>query len=188
MSLNDLASRAVVLFIDQQEGIAERGATAEPSEVGEAASSLAKLARIFEIPVIVSGVAFGMEPKLIKPLRERLGEEQQILTRSGTDSFDDDVIRGAIEDTGRKTLLISGVVTEVAVQRAALHALEEGYEVRVVFDACNGFSERSEKASFHRMVREGVVVTSVTQTIGELATDFSAPKAQQALAVLMGGG
>lgn len=187
MSLNDLASRAVVLFVDQQEGIAERGTSADPKTVGKMAATLAQAAHIYDIPVVVSTVALGMEPKLIKPLREVLGDEQRIFTRGGTDSFDDTVIRDTVEATGRKTLLISGVVTEVAVQRAALHALEEGYEVRVVVDACNGYSERSEEASMERMVHAGVVMTSVPQTIGELATDFSDPKAQQAIGLLMAG-
>ena len=187
MSLNDLAARAVVLFVDQQEGIAERGSSADPKTAGKMAATLARAAQIYDIPIVVSAVALGMEPKLIKPLRDCLGQEHRILTRVGTDSFDDETIKGTIEATGRKTLLLSGVVTEVAVQRAALHALEEGYEVRVVLDACNGASERSEKASMERMVHAGIIMTSVPQTLGELATNFSDPKAQQAIGLLMGG-
>ena len=107
------------------------------------------------------------------------------MQRTTTDSFDNAAIRAAIEATGRKTILIAGVATEVAVQRPSLTAVRHGFTVHVVLDACGGVSERSERASLERLVQAGVVLTSVPSLAGELAADFTQPRAQEALSVLM---
>jgi nicotinamidase-related amidase len=135
------------------------------------------------MPIVVSGIAMGSAPKLTPALREALGDVQ-IHVRQTTDSFDDDVIRGAVEATGRRTVLIAGIVTEIAVQRAALGGKGRGYDTQVIFDACNGASERSEDAAIHRMSHAGIVLSSVSAVVGELAIDFSDARTQQLFGLL----
>jgi nicotinamidase-related amidase len=184
MSLNDLSARAVVLLIDEIEGIAEMGRTASAKSVDKAAAALANAANIFGIPIVVSGIAFPDPPKLTSALRAAVGKAAQIHVRQTTDSFDDPAIRGAIEATGRKTVLIAGIVTEIAVQRAAFGGKERGYETQVVLDACNGVSERTEEAAIHRMSDAGVVLTSVPAVVGEMAIDFADPRTQKLFGLL----
>jgi nicotinamidase-related amidase len=93
-------------------------------------------------------------------------------TSSDGCSFDDPAIRGAIESTGRRTVLIAGIITEVAVQRAALGGKARGFDAQAILDACNGASQRSEDAAIYRMNQAGVILSSVPAVIGELATDF----------------
>jgi nicotinamidase-related amidase len=90
----------------------------------------------------------------------------------------------AIKATGRKTLLISGVATELAVQLAALSAADHGYRVYAVLDACGGVSERTEQAALLRMSKAGATTVSVMALAGELAGDFREPKAQQAIGIV----
>ena len=182
----DPSQDALVLFADLQQGIVERARTVERARLGQGVSALAELARIFALPVIVTTVPGqdGGPAVLIPEIEAALGpvERKQRLT---TDLFDNEPIRQAIEATGRKTLLIAGVATEVAVQRPSLSGVRRGYTVQVVLDACGGVSERSEQAALSRMVQAGVVLTSVPALAGELAADFTQPRAQQALGVLM---
>jgi nicotinamidase-related amidase len=96
----------------------------------------------------------------------------------------DPEIASAIKATGRKTLLISGVATELAVQLAALTAADDGYRVYVVLDACGGMSERTEQAALRRLAKAGATTVSVMTLAGELAGDFREPKAQQAIGIL----
>jgi len=172
---------------DLQEGIVERARTIDRQSLGRGVSALAALAKIFELPVIVTTVPGqdGGPAKLIPEIENALGAVIPI-QRWTTDAFDNDAIRRAVEATGRKTLLVAGVATEVAVQRPSLTAARNGYTVHVVLDACGGISERSEEASLHRLVQAGVVLTSIPALAGELAADFSQPKAQQAISILMG--
>ncbi len=179
-----LALEAVILFVDHQHGIAEGAKTADRGEVDEAAAKLAEAAKLYRIPVVVSAVGVTGEPKLTRRLRDALDESVPVRVRSGSDSFEDRDIVHAIEETGRKTVLIAGILTEVAVERPALTGIERGYRTQVVLDACNGKSERSENAAILRMTQSGVEMTSVPTIIGELARDFSDPRAERALALL----
>ena len=178
MTLNDLSTRALVLIIDHLEATAEMARSASAKRVDRAAAALVNAAKIFEMPIVVSGVGMGETLKLTPAVREALGDTQVHL-RATTDSFDDPALRGAIEATGRRTVLIAGILTEIAVQRAALGGKERGYETRVVLDACNGASERSEDAAVHRMNQAGVILSSVPAVIGELAVDFSDTRTQK---------
>jgi nicotinamidase-related amidase len=122
---------------------------------------------------------------LTSALQDALGKDVKIHVRSTTDSFDNEEIRQTIESLNRSTVLIAGIVTEVAVQRPALSGKERGLDTRVVLDACNGASERSEHAALTRMAHAGVVLTSVPSILGELAVDLGDPRAQKAIGLLM---
>lgn len=174
-----------MLFVDHQHGIAEGARTADKKSVDEAASKLAKAAQIYDMPIIVSVVGIRGEPELTTRLADAVGESVPMLKRNGPDSLDDPAIAAEIEATGRKTLLLAGIVTEIAVQRAALSALDKGYRPQVVLDACNGKSERSEQAAILRMTQAGVEMTSVPTVLGELIRDFSDPKSERAFPLLM---
>lgn len=180
-----LAGDGIVLFVDHQHGIAERARTSERKDVDLAAAKLAKLARTYGMPVVVSAIAMSGPPKITSELKDALGDDVAVLVRNGTDSLDEPAIADAIEKTGRKTLLIAGIVTEVAVQRPALSGLTRGFRTQVVLDACNGAGERSENAAVARMTQAGVEMTSVPTIIGELAADFADPRVKQVLPLLM---
>jgi nicotinamidase-related amidase len=183
----DLATDAIVLFADLQAGIVERARTIDRATLGRGVSAVAQLAKIFALPVIVTTVPGqdGGPAQLIPEIEAVLGAVTA-LPRFTTDSFDNDAIRKAIEATGRRTLLVAGVSTEVAVQRPSLTAARSGYTVEVVLDACGGISERSERAALARLTQAGVILTSVPALAGELAADFRQPNALAALGVLMG--
>lgn len=184
----DIAADAVVLFADLQAGIVELASTIDRAKLGRGVGALAQLAKIFDLPVIVTTVPGedGAPAQLIPEIEAALGPVSP-LQRVTTDSFDNPAIRAAIEATGRKTLLVSGVATEVAVQRPSLSGVRNGYTVQVVLDACGGISARGEQASLIRFAQAGVVVTSIASLIGELAADFSRPKDRAAIGVLMSG-
>ena len=176
---------AVILFADLQAGIVERTQTLELNRLKAGVLGLAKLAKLFGMPAIVAGVRGedGSPAKMIGEILEGLGP---LPTRHRTtcDSFLNEEIVAAIEATGRKTLLISGVATELAVQLPALTACDQGYRVYVVLDACGGMSERTEQAALLRLTKAGATTVSVMTLAGEMAGDFRDAKAQQAIGIL----
>jgi nicotinamidase-related amidase len=180
-----IAEDAVILFVDLQQGIVELTRTNPLDRLKKSVRALAKLAHSLEIPAIVSGVPGpdGGSPTMVPEIAEGIGPSQTML-RSTCDSFLNDAIVAAIKATGRKTLLISGVATELAVQLAALTAADDGYRVYAVMDACGGVSQRTEDAALHRMARAGVTTVSVMTLAGEMAGDLREPKAQPAIAIL----
>lgn len=176
---------AVILFADLQAGIVELTRTNPLDQLHRAVRALARLATLLEIPVIVTGVRGedGSAAKIIPQIGEVLGG---VLThhRTTCDSFLNPEIVSAIEATGRKTLLVSGVATELAVQLPALTASDRGYAVYIVMDACGGMSERTEQAALLRLAKAGATTVSVMTLAGEMAGDFREVKAQQAIGIL----
>jgi nicotinamidase-related amidase len=167
---------ALILFADLQAGIAELTQTNPPDRLKKAVRALAQLARLFNIPVIVTGIRGedGSAAKIVPQIGEILGE-LPTHHRTTCDSFSNQEIVGAIEATGRKTLLISGVATELAVQLPALTASDRGNRVYVVLDACGGMSERTEQAALLRMAKAGATTVSVMTLAGELAATSARP-------------
>jgi nicotinamidase-related amidase len=110
--------------------------------------------------------------------------------RNTTDAFTHAPTREAVAQTGRKTLLVSGVATEIVVQHSCLSAIAHGYAVQLVVDASGGLSPRTEDAALRRLTQAGVVTTSMASLAGQLAGDFTKPKGGQAVGILyeMAGG
>jgi nicotinamidase-related amidase len=178
-------SDAVVLFADLQAGIVELTQTLPLNRLKAGVLGLAKLAKLFGMPAIVSGIRGedGSPAKMIAEIAEGLGT-LPTHHRTTCDSFLNEEIVAAIEATGRKTLLVSGVATELAVQLPALTASDQGYRVYVVLDACGGMSERTEQAALLRMTNAGATTVSVMTLAGEIAGDLRDAKAQQAIGIL----
>lgn len=175
----------LVLFADLQAGIADLPLTLPYSQLQKGVRAISRLAHILDIPAIVTAV-MGMDgspAKIMPEIAEGIGEFP-IHYRSTADSFLNEGIRAAIEKTGRNTILVCGVATELAVQLPALSGADLGYRMFVVVDACAGISVRSEDAAFRRIVQAGASTVSIATLAGELAGDFSQPSAQAALGVL----
>ena len=78
----------------------------------------------------------------------------------------------AIKKTGRKQLIIAGVVTEVCVAFPALSAIEEGYEVFVITDASGTFNEVTRHSAWLRMQAAGVQLMNWFGMACELHRDW----------------
>jgi nicotinamidase-related amidase len=181
---------AVILFADLQTGIMAMQKTNDPGVLRRATAAVAKLAKIFDIPVIVTTAPMEGPPgEVTAEIAAALGALPNY-TRNTADSFTHPATAEAIKATGRKTLLIAGVATEIIVQHSALSGLAHGFGVQIIIDGCGGLSSRTEDAALRRLIQAGAVTTSVASLAGQLAGDFTQPQGGQALGVLyeMAGG
>ena len=175
----------IVLFADLQQGIIELSRTVPLEQLRRGVRGLAKLAKIFGLPVIVSAVAGeDGQPAVITPEIEEGYGKYSIHHRTTANSLLNEEILAYIKSSGRHTILISGVATELAVQLPATTSAEQGYRAIVVVDACGGISERTEQAALARVVQAGATTTCVMTLAGELAGDFRQPTAQAAIGVV----
>jgi nicotinamidase-related amidase len=175
----------IVLFADLQQGIIELTRTVKIDQLRKGVKGLAKLARILGLPVIVSAVA-GEDGKaaVITPEIEEGYGKYAVHHRTTANSLLDEEIVEQIRRSGRQTLLISGVATELAVHLPAVTAAEQGFRAIIVLDACGGMSERTEHAALTRATWAGATTTCVMTLAGELAGDFRQPVAQAAIGVV----
>ncbi|MBW4595659.1 MAG: isochorismatase family protein [Brasilonema angustatum HA4187-MV1] len=168
----------VILFADLQEGIAELSKTIPSNRLKKGVTGLAKIAKILDLPVIITAVADAEGSAKIMPEIAQVLGNLPVIYRTTADSMLNEEIVGAIKASGRQTILISGVATELAVQLPALSGVDMGYRTFVVVDACGGMSERTENAALSRIERNGGNLVSVLTLAGELAGDFRTEVAQ----------
>jgi nicotinamidase-related amidase len=175
---------AIVIFADLQSGIVNLPLTVDPNELARSAHGLATLAELFDIPTLALTIPKrdGGESVVIPPITETRSKYQHI-QRTTPDSFENADIRAAIEQSGRRTLVVCGVATEIVVHWLVLSGLANDYQVYVVVDACGGLGVRSEEAAFKRFVAAGAKLTSVVSLSGEFAGDMSQPTGRDAIEV-----
>jgi len=176
------ADQSLVLLVDQQQGLlGQHGLTGDKKDLAHQVGALCQLADAYRMPVIISTIETG--GMLIDEV-EKYADQAPRFQRSQTNALEDGPTRAAIEATGRTTLIIAGIVTEIAASMPALTGKAAGYTTALVYDACGGASTRSEHAALERLEQAGVLTISVSQLIGELVTDFQSDAAQMALGLL----
>jgi nicotinamidase-related amidase len=105
--------------------------------------------------------------------------------------LEDDAVRSAIQATGRKRLLIAGLLTEACVSFPALTALKDGYDVFVVGDTCGGLTAASHDLALRRVEQAGAHLTSWIQVLLEFQRDWTRHdtyEAARSIVVENGGG
>ncbi len=173
-------AQAQLLFIDIQPGIIDNAHTNSAKTIRRAAETSVKVAKLFDIPVFVSLVPTG--PKSPEAVSEL--EDLPTYTRHFFGAINQPEIATALAATGRKTLAIGGIVSEVAVFQGALSALREGYDVHILVDCCGGLTERTEQAAFRQIESAGGTVASVASFFTTLIPDIQQPHGMEMLTLL----
>jgi hypothetical protein len=161
---------AAVLFLDLQDEIVKNSRTLPIERLSRTAGALAKLAAMHHLPAFLSAVPPG--GAFLDAVRTPLGNPEPRM-RTQTTAFADTGLVDALRESSRRVLILSGVATEIVVQRTALDALEAGFTVHVAVDACGGVDARTEDAAWRRIGAAGGVTTSTTTFAAELTGDFS---------------
>jgi nicotinamidase-related amidase len=168
--LTPTRENAAILFLDLQEEIVKSSRTRTVPQLELAASALAKLAALHEIPAFLSAVPPG--GAFLAAVTSSLPGHAPSL-RTQTTAFADAGLVEALRVSGRKALILAGVASEIVVQRTALDALSAGYEPFVAVDACGGVDPRTEDAAWRRIVVAGGATTSAVTFAAELAGDVT---------------
>jgi nicotinamidase-related amidase len=135
--------------------------------------ALARVAKVFGIPVVVSTSATKVYSGPLMPTIHAVIPEATAIERRNMNIWEDEAARAAIVKTGRKRLIVSGLLTEACVSFPVISALAEGYEVFVVADACGGLTSASHDLALRRMEAAGATMTSWIQVLLELQRDWT---------------
>lgn len=148
---------AAVLLVDHQAGLMSLVRDIEPDRFKNNVLALADSAKYFNLPTILTtSFENGPNGPLMPELKEMFPDAPYIARPGQINAWDNEDFVKAIKATGKKQLILAGVVTEVCVAFVALAAIEEGFEVFVVADASGTFNEMTRDASWHRMAAAGV--------------------------------
>jgi len=135
--------------------------------------ALADLAKFFELPTILT-TSFEQGPNgpLVPELKEMFSDAPYIARPGQINAWDNEDFVKAIRATGRKQIIIAGVVTDVCVAFPTLSALAEGFEVFVVTDASGTFNTTVQQAAWARMSAAGAQLMNWFSVACELHRDW----------------
>ncbi|ALM53133.1 isochorismate family cysteine hydrolase YcaC [Halomonas huangheensis] len=162
-----------VLMVDHQAGLLSLVRDFDPDVFKNNVLALADIASFFELPTILTtSFEDGPNGPLVPELKEMFPEAPYIARPGQINAWDNEDFVAAVKATGKKQLLIAGVVTEVCVAFPALSAVEAGYDVFVVTDASGTFNPVTRDAAWQRMSQAGVQLMSWFAVGGELHRDW----------------
>ena len=170
---------SVLALIDYQPEQYAHVASVGHEELLAHVTMLGRVATAFELPVVLSTVyvKHGMSGTN-KELLEVLPGVPEI-DRTTMNSWEDKDFRAAIEQTGRKKLIIAGLWTEVCVAFPTLDALRADYQVYVVVDAIGGVSSVAHDSAMQRMIQAGAIPITVLGLACELQRDWGRPESER---------
>ena len=171
---------SILVLIDHQPYQFTNLNSHEPTMIINNVVGLAKTAKVFNVPTILSTVIEERGGDLIKGLQD-VFPEQKPINRTFINAWEDPNVTDAVKKQGRKQLIIAGLFTEICVAMPAIQALGEGYDVFVVTDACGGVSVESHDMAVRRMVQAGVVPINWLAVLGEWQRDWAREKSANAL-------
>lgn len=165
--------RCVLALIDQQAGLAFGVGSIDRQVLLNNTVALAKTAQAFGVPTIISTSASKVYSGPLMPAIAAALPGSQVIERRNMNLWEDEAARAALLATGRRVVLVSGLLTEACVSFPVLSALANQYEVYVVADACGGLTPTSHELALRRMEGAGAHLTSWIQILLEFQRDWT---------------
>ncbi|MBQ25668.1 isochorismate family cysteine hydrolase YcaC [Alcanivorax sp.] len=164
---------AAVLLVDHQAGLLSLVRDLDPDKFKNNVLALADMAKYFELPTILTtSFETGPNGPLVPELKEMFPDAPYIARPGQINAWDNEDFLAAVKATGKKQLIIAGVVTEVCVALPALSALEEDFEVFVITDASGTFNPMTRDAAWDRMSAAGAQLLTWFGAACELHRDW----------------
>ncbi|CAI0945080.1 nicotinamidase/pyrazinamidase [Serratia entomophila] len=165
--------QAAVLLVDHQAGLLSLVRDIDPDRFKNNVLALSDLAKYFNLPTILTtSFENGPNGPLVPELKAQFPDAPFIPRPGQINAWDNDDFVKAVKATGRKQLIIAGVVTEVCVAFPAISALKEGFEVFVVTDASGTFNELTRQSAWSRMEAAGAQLMTWFGVACELHRDW----------------
>jgi nicotinamidase-related amidase len=170
-SLLSPADHTLVL-IDFQSQMAFATRTIDIAALRNNVALVAKGAAGFKVPVVLTTVAEKSFSGPMFPEIAPIFPGQKVFDRTTMNSWEDQPVIDEINRIGRKRVVLAGLWTSVCIVGPALSAIEQGFEVYVITDACGDVSNEAHERAVTRMVQAGAVPVTSVQYLLELQRDW----------------
>jgi len=135
--------------------------------------ALAKAARVFDVPVILSTVETRGFSGHMWPQIQAVFPKQTPIERTSMNSWDDDNFVAAVQKTGKKKIVLAGLWTETCVALPTVQAIHDGYEVYVVEDCCGDVSQLAHDNAMKRVIQAGAKPVTALSVMLEWQRDWA---------------
>lgn len=163
---------SILVLIDHQPFQFANLHSHEPTMIINNVVALAKTAKVFNVPTILTTVLEERGGHIIKGLQD-VFPEQKPINRTFINTWEDRNVTDVVKKSGRKQLVLAALWTEICLAMPAIHALGEGYDVFIVTDASGGVSLEAHDMAVRRMVQAGAVPITATAVLGEWQRDWA---------------
>jgi nicotinamidase-related amidase len=176
---------AVMLLIDHQSGLFQLVKDIDLVSLRNNVIALSKASHLAKIPTFTTAsVPDGPNGPLIPEIHECNPEAIYIPRTGQVNAWDNPKWVEAIENTGRRTLIIAGTLTSVCMAFPTLSALAAGYKVFNVIDASGNWSSMATDITLARVVQAGAFPVDTFAVIGELMGTWNRPDAMEFAAIM----
>jgi nicotinamidase-related amidase len=176
--------QSVLLLIDHQPFQFANLHSHEPMMIVNNVIGLAKAAKVFNVPTVLTTVVEDRGGKLIKGLQD-VFPDQKPIDRTWINTWEDARVVDAVKKTGRKQVIMAALWTEICLAMPAIQAAGEGYEVYAVADASGGVRVEAHEMGVRRMMMAGVVPMNWLAVASEWQRDWARQDSAKALAEMV---
>ena len=163
---------SVLVLIDHQPFQFANLHSHEPTMIVNNVVGLAKAAKGFNVPTILTTVTEERGGHLIKPVQD-VFPDQRPINRTTLNSWEDSRVVEAVKKTDRRQLIFAALWTEICLTYPVIHSLADGYDVFFVTDASGGTSREAHDMGVQRMIQAGAVPLTWIALMSEWQRDWA---------------
>ncbi|MCX9145942.1 hydrolase [Erythrobacter sp. WG] len=163
----------LLIMIDHQSQMSFATKSIDAIMLRNNAALVSNAARIFGVATILTTVA---EKTFSGPMFDEIKSQfpgHEVIDRSTMNTWEDERIAVAVNEAGKSRIVLAGLWTSVCIVGPALSALDQGFEVYVIADACGDVSEEAHERAMDRMVQMGARPITALQYLLELQRDWA---------------
>lgn len=163
----------LLIMIDHQSQMAFATKSIDAVTLRNNAALVAKAAREFKVPTILTTVA---EKTFSGPLFDEIKSvfpDSKVIDRTTMNTWEDPRIAESVNQIDKGKIVFAGLWTSVCIVGPTLSALDQGFEVYVLADACGDVSDEAHQRAMERMIQQGVRPMTSLQYLLELQRDWA---------------
>jgi nicotinamidase-related amidase len=162
-----------LILIDHQSQMAFATKSIDAVNLRNNAGLVAHAARVFGVSTILTTVA---EKTFSGPMFTEIKDAfptAEVVDRTTMNTWEDPRIAERVNKIGKTRIVLGGLWTSVCIVGPALSALDQGFEVYVLADACGDVSTEAHDRAMDRMVQAGARPMTSLQYLLELQRDWA---------------
>ncbi|KPC55413.1 hydrolase [Amantichitinum ursilacus] len=166
-------SNHTLIMIDHQSQMAFATKSIDAVTLRNNAALVAKAAKEFKVPVILTTVAEKTFSGPIFTEIKSVFPDEVVIDRTSMNTWEDERISVRVNAAGKNKIVLAGLWTGVCIVGPMLSAIEQGFEVYVIADACGDVSDEAHERAMQRMIQAGAQPMTSLQYLLELQRDWS---------------
>jgi nicotinamidase-related amidase len=163
----------ILVMIDYQSQMAFATKSIDAVALRNNAALIARAARDFKVATVLTTVA---EKSVSGPMFDEIAAifpNDKVIDRTTMNTWEDANVVARLNQINKSRIVLGGLWTSVCIVGPALSALDQGFEVYVIADACGDVSAEAHECAMQRMIQAGARPMTSLQYLLELQRDWA---------------